>query len=345
MTQHPTDVIILGPNLYPLNGITVHIKRVLERTKNRKLITTKHVPLSIRNPQLIFFIKLLVSESRTKIHLHNYHPIFLLESFLINTKKNKLIFTIHSEGIPTILEKGNAFYRFLILKFLRRCNIIICVNPSLAKRIYRFGIKRQQIVVLPAFIHPVYNREDINLLPPKIKEIRREENIILCANAGISDVMNYRIVYGLDLLQKLMRKLEKRKNIYLVLFLAIDRNLDKYGLTDFVAPNIKLFIGGRYDLTPVIASSDLFLRPTRTDGYSLSVAESLILGTPVIASDVVDRPEGTILFKTSDFEDFYDKVSNTISNLYEIKKMTHNNKIPDYYDDLLRIYKSNAFFE
>ena len=58
----------------------------------------------------------------------------------------------------------------------------------------------------------------------------------------------------------------------------------------------------------LIKYSDLVLRPTCTDGDALTVREALFLGKPVIASDIVSRPEGTILFKNRDYESMAGKV-------------------------------------
>ncbi len=50
----------------------------------------------------------------------------------------------------------------------------------------------------------------------------------------------------------------------------------------------------------IIARSDLFVRPTLSDGDAISVREAIAMDTPVVASDVVARPEGTLCFKTGD---------------------------------------------
>ena len=48
---------------------------------------------------------------------------------------------------------------------------------------------------------------------------------------------------------------------------------------------------------------DVFLRPTLSDGASVSVQEALWCGTPVVASDVCLRPREVALFKTGDADD------------------------------------------
>ena len=40
----------------------------------------------------------------------------------------------------------------------------------------------------------------------------------------------------------------------------------------------------------------LFIRATTTDGDSVSLREALYFGAPILASDVVPRPDGVMLF-------------------------------------------------
>jgi glycosyltransferase involved in cell wall biosynthesis len=42
------------------------------------------------------------------------------------------------------------------------------------------------------------------------------------------------------------------------------------------------------------------VRPTRSDGDALSIREALHAAVPVVASDVVERPEGTLTFPLED---------------------------------------------
>ncbi len=61
-------------------------------------------------------------------------------------------------------------------------------------------------------------------------------------------------------------------------------------------------------LWPLIKKADLFLRPTLSDSFGISIAEALLFDVPAVASDVCVRPKGTVLFKRGDKKDFFDKV-------------------------------------
>jgi glycosyltransferase involved in cell wall biosynthesis len=63
----------------------------------------------------------------------------------------------------------------------------------------------------------------------------------------------------------------------------------------------------------IIARSDIFVRTTYSDGDAISVREAIALGTPVVASDVVRRPAGTLCFKTGDAGDLGLKIDSLLS--------------------------------
>src|SRR5439155_21144651 len=53
---------------------------------------------------------------------------------------------------------------------------------------------------------------------------------------------------------------------------------------------------GLAGLHALFARVELYVRPTRSDGDSVAMRESLAAGTPVVASDAAPRPEGCRLF-------------------------------------------------
>ena len=69
--------------------------------------------------------------------------------------------------------------------------------------------------------------------------------------------------------------------------------IEKLGLTGRF-----LLLNEDLSFVKLIEQADLVLRPTNTDGDALTVREALCLGKPIIASDIVERPLGTILFKS-----------------------------------------------
>jgi len=89
----------------------------------------------------------------------------------------------------------------------------------------------------------------------------------------------------------------------------------------------------------VIKLCDLFIRPTNTDGDALSIRESLLLRTPVIASDVCNRPKGTILFNNRNSDDLYDKVVHVRENYEKEMKNIENIEFEDNAMKIIDVYR------
>jgi glycogen(starch) synthase len=86
---------------------------------------------------------------------------------------------------------------------------------------------------------------------------------------------------------------------------AIRGLIEKRGLSNSV-----LLLGDvtHEECLHIMSRSSAFVRPTFTDGDSISVREALALGVPVIASDAANRPEGTVLFETGNSSDLIKKM-------------------------------------
>jgi glycosyltransferase involved in cell wall biosynthesis len=89
---------------------------------------------------------------------------------------------------------------------------------------------------------------------------------------------------------------------------------------------------------PIVKRSQLFIRPTYIDGYGVSIAEALHCKVPSIASDVCNRPEGTVLFKSRDITDLLSKVLDVIERYSMYKHEVSKIKMRDYASDLIDVY-------
>jgi glycogen synthase len=88
----------------------------------------------------------------------------------------------------------------------------------------------------------------------------------------------------------------------------------------------------------------VFIRPTYTDGDSISVREALALKVPVVASDTDYRPEGVTIFKKGDLGDLLVKVSEVMRNPRTAvvpAKDVPKSQVPSI-DALLEIYRNVA---
>jgi hypothetical protein len=85
--------------------------------------------------------------------------------------------------------------------------------------------------------------------------------------------------------------------------------------------------------------SDLFVRPTNTDGDAISVRESIFYKIPSVVSDVVPRPQGTTLFHNRDANDFALKVKNVLENYEKYKNDLENLNTENTFEKIMHIYQ------
>jgi glycosyltransferase involved in cell wall biosynthesis len=136
--------------------------------------------------------------------------------------------------------------------------------------------------------------------------------------------------------------IEKESGYTYLLLYAFDKNFkdghEVYGVS-FILENLHLLeqkykfvlldINGRYreDVVPhldrviyidkvvnfvsLLNQVDVYVRPTFMDGASVAVQEALVMNVPVLASDVVDRPEGVVVYKYMNIKDFISKLEET----------------------------------
>lgn len=73
--------------------------------------------------------------------------------------------------------------------------------------------------------------------------------------------------------------------------------------------NVKLYNNLKpSEFALILKESDIFIRATDKDGDAVSVREAIYFNKQILASDCVDRPNGVLLFKTMDKDDFKEKL-------------------------------------
>lgn len=69
------------------------------------------------------------------------------------------------------------------------------------------------------------------------------------------------------------------------------------------------FIHGQREIWPLFRKVALMVRPTFNEGHGISIEKVLYFGCPAVASNVCQRPNGTILFEKQRFGRFHLKMS------------------------------------
>lgn len=331
-------LLFIGPIPLPKGGVSVHIQRlstlmsdffqIIYIDESRK---KKEEYFNLRSINIVKYLSLLAKTDIVHIHsgpktLRIFHIICakLLHKNIVVTLHNSRQF------------KNNIYFK--IEKEILKCMVdkLILVNADLVKI---FNIDK--CILQHAFIPPLFNFDE--KLPKNLIEIVNQgkdlNKTIIVANAWQLENYNNKDLYGLDLCVKLIEMLRKDDKKVLLIFNV--STLEKYSEkfiyylniikekeleSDFKLLNLDI------SFVKLIELSDLVLRPTLTDGDALTIRETIYLNKPVIASDVVERPKGTITFKTGNIKDLYEK---TLSMLGKNSNyMEQDNNSIHYYKNL-----------
>lgn len=343
MTNKP-HILITGPIAPPFGGISIHIKRLcvsLQEGFNIQLVDeSKNIKkgiFNIRSLHLFQYIKLVKASNLIFIHSGNrlFKKLHILFSKLIG---KKTIITIHGYG-----NKRSLPFRIIDQLIFSMADRIILVNNEIH---HKLSLPKEKCVVMHAFLPP-----DLNEEPPIPEAIqndldaaRKNGKCIIVANASRLDTFNGEDLYGLDISVEAAIRMKKKNLNFCFIFTvsALDQGKDKYesalaSIEKNGLQNDFHLHAGIISFPKLIVESDIVIRPTNTDGDSLSVREAIYFGKPIIASDAVARPEGTILFKTRNTEDLCDTVEKWMIQIKnDVTEPAHNRKDTSlFYSNLL----------
>lgn len=319
-------VLILGPIAPPVGGVSIHISRITQLLNKEfefdfidESREIKPSYFNIRSLNFFLYLKKLIQANILFIHSgkKSLRTIHLLIGKILG---KKVILTIHSfrSDTPIFVSSINGF-------FYRLANSIVVVNPEIKNQLH---LPEKKTIVKDAFIPPQIECEPE--LPKEIQESlsknNNDGNLIICANASRLDKYNNQDLYGLDMCIEVAKRLVEKKLPFFFIFVV--SSLEKNADTFFKSKELikKLGLSEKFILTneslsfvKLIEKADIIVRPTNTDGDSLTIREALFFNKPILASDIVERPAGVNLFQTRNFDDL-EKELETLIKRQIIKK-------------------------
>jgi glycosyltransferase involved in cell wall biosynthesis len=318
-------LLLIGPYPPPLGGVSVHLKRLKElleknNYKTDVFYTSRKNPSKIINS--INLLKIILHNNYDIIHIHGYYKAFIILIFICKyQKKYKIFYTDHN---PRLFSNKNKIHLCLIRVFIKKLDYLIVVANHILKnyRLNRVNLPKN-VLIQNAFLPPIVENEYkiIKAYPPKIKVFISEHKPLIIATAWKINFFNKIDLYGLDICIELTWKLKKNfPQIGFLFGLANKESKSKYIaemeemiIKKGISKNFQIIVG-QNELWPLFKVADLIIRPTVTDGDSLSIRESLYFNCPVVASNVVSRPKGTITFKSRDINDLINKVTKILNS-------------------------------
>lgn len=276
------DFLIVGKTPLPIGGVTIHVERLLQHLK---LSNFPYDFIDLREGLKLKYLFQLRKASIVHLHTSNVF-LRLFVAFICRVVKTKCIATFHGN-----LGRFNNARNSLDNLSIRLLYVPIVINDQSFSISIRINKKT---VLESAFIPPLKTTP----LKPKyskpIIELSKQTKII-CTNAYHVSFDKYgRDIYGIIDLLSVLTSLQK-------INLVVSDPSGTY--FEYIRENRKdllesaIWICEPHDFYEVLKLSDGFVRNTTTDGDSLSIREAIFLGKKCFATDVVDRPPGTVLYK------------------------------------------------
>ena len=212
-------------------------------------------------------------------------------------------------------------------------------------------LEKQRLEVIPAFIES-WNGESERYEQP-LESFMESGRILVVAAYGVQFLPDGRELYGLDTaVEAIARLASERADLRLALFIArrpasqkarrhlarLEKRVEQAGLSE------RVHVAFDRPLGPALRKNVIFIRPAREDGDALSVREAQRAGVPVVASDVVERPSGVVLFPTDDVATLCSALgallARALPNVPTARRDARNHGSKTFSDRLIELYRS-----
>lgn len=315
-------ILLVSPFPPYIGGVSVSVQRLYDHliysgyqpVKYNTQISNKKYNLKSLKFLKYFALPLYLMLHRRFDVIH-FHVSHLIPKMYVSawrrffSGKTRFVLTIHGEINDAFI---SAAGRFALSGFDR----IICVKTGDLMNMP--AEYRKNTVEIPAFIPPVINGDQKSEMPAGLMDFLARDTFKMLLNGFIIYNDKYQDLYGFgDSIRLLEGLLEKGRRADLILIVIgsdyskVNKDyldeLKRYVSERHLEKNVFWIEAVSMELWPLLKKVNLLLRPTKSDGDALSIRESLFLKIPVISSDVVPRPAGTITYKLNSREDFLDK--------------------------------------
>ncbi len=311
-------ILIIGPYPGKVGGVSIFIKRLHESSMSgiiKYVLNTQNFSIpSKRIYSLPHFFWLIPIVDLVHINTSNL-TVSLLFCLVSRALNKKIVTQFHSARFEI---KG--IKKFELKMILKLSNSVVAVNKEIEKKFIKvFPYFYKKVSIIPPFI--MSTSASSELLPPEILNLRKKVHRLIIADAFKIIPYNGSDLYGLelsiDIFNKLVYKVPDVGFVFVVstpsekLFEILKNNPPHRNFLVYTKP---------VDFLELLNVADIFVRPTYSDGDSLSIREALSMGVPTIASNVVKRPEYVLLFDINEPGEYLNKIMDVFKKFDTYKK-------------------------
>lgn len=318
--QDYPNLLILGKTPPPVGGVTIHVERLMGFLAKNNLCF-RFLKLNFFN---LLLLKVIVFKYKI-IHLHTSNIYVMLWVCVIsNLLFKKLIITFHGD-----INRYNDINLKLVKFIIKHTTIPILLNQGsyeISKKI------NKRSTLFSAFIPPFNEKPLSKEIVNKIYKLINSYEFVFATNASSLTYDKFKNeIYGII---DLIKYFNLNSHLALVISDPSSKYKEYFELKNIaLQPNI-LLINDSHSFYEVLKLVNASIRNTSTDGDSLSVRESIFLEKLTLATNVVSRPKGAIIYNRGDYNFSYYK---DLENEFQAKKSQIE---PPNYNLILDVYKS-----
>lgn len=179
-------------------------------------------------------------------------------------------------------------------------------------------------------------------------QIKENSTVITC-------VSKLRRGKGHDILLRAFEKFYQYDNDAILLIVGDGEKEEelKNSLADLESKNNIRFLGNRPDIAEILSISDIFALPTEKEGMSNAIIEAMVMGVPVITTDIpenrdlLENKKTGILIPVNDSYSLFENIKLLASDKILQEKISQNSKIEaeNKFDVRIIARKLANFFE
>jgi glycosyltransferase involved in cell wall biosynthesis len=307
-------VLQLGPYPPPEGGITrnmLAIRRTLLEQGNRCSIIATSKSTRVEDEPYVYhpgsvmdLVKLLATIDYDVLHLHIGGKVskrvvgLALLCALFGSKKS--ILTLHSGAYPLTDEAKHASRMSIRGRIFQRFSHIIAVNEPIADVFRRYGLPPEQVSVIPPYaLETPDPKVDV---PRDVTQFAEAHSPLVLSIGGLEK--DYDPMFQIAAFKDVLYEFPGA-GLLMVGDGSMRDDVERAIAVSGYAERIHLAGNVEHGVTlHLINDADVLIRTTLFDGDAISVREAIYLGTPVIATDNGMRPDGVMLYRIGDNEEF-----------------------------------------
>lgn len=329
-------ISIFGIYPPPLGGVSIHIQRVSD------YLTHQYNKVHFFNAEARTFLPLYLCRIvahfiKVRPTIVQYHATytrtmiadFFLFWFLSFIFSFELVVIEHD---CRHLERRFSITRRFYKRFSKAVSRQIFIG-SLSYRSYeRYGLIRSLFAIESAFLPPSLHTENSILAtyPSSLTIFLDEHTPNIIFNAAHIMLDGERDMYGFDQAVEAIAQLKERYPDIGLSMVVATMNNKKYFKKLYsrmkelnIAENVYI-LQGQKELWPLFKKADLFIRPSLSDGASISIEEAIFFNVPVVASNAVERPERVTLFETGNAQALAKAIERVLKEkVYDREAISH----------------------